>query len=77
MKLHPMRECIQRAEALMAAGAEIYQQFNCARCGSKQTMETPNTFFTLGNCERCGAQTNIEANGCNYAVHLAIGGKQR
>lgn len=73
MKLHPLRECMARADELVGKyGAEVFQQFNCAHCGAKQTVDEPNTFYALGTCEECGKQTNIEADGCNYAVHFAI-----
>jgi hypothetical protein len=46
----------------------IFQQFNCAGCGTRQTMSDPNVLYTHGKCEECGAVTNIEKNGCNYAI---------
>ena len=76
MKLHPFWECGKAAMELMDKGATIYQQFNCAQCRRKQTMETPNAFFQKGICEECGHETDIEKDGCNYAVHFQIGGKQ-
>jgi PHP family Zn ribbon phosphoesterase len=48
---------------------EIYQQFICAQCLTKQTMPDPNVLYTHGKCEECGAVTNIRERGCNYAVH--------
>jgi hypothetical protein len=72
MKLHPFDECVQKATELMERGANIYQQFNCAQCGAKQTMDKPNAFYTHGICDKCGAQTDIKTNGCNYAVHFAF-----
>ena len=48
---------------------EVYQQFNCAACGTKQTMPDPNVLYTSGRCEECGAVTDIARDGCNYAVH--------
>jgi hypothetical protein len=70
MKLHPFEECLRDADRLIKDGANIYQQFNCAKCGVKQTMEVANTFFKLGKCEECGHVTNIEQDGCNYMVAL-------
>jgi hypothetical protein len=57
-------------------GIEIFQQFNCAACGAKQTMPDPNVLYTAGKCEECGAITNLKERGCNYAVHLSRGGKR-
>jgi rRNA maturation protein Nop10 len=74
MKLHPMLECMKRADELIEKyGGYVLQQFNCAKCGEKQTMDVPNAFFTHGICERCGAQTDIEKDGCNYMLHIGVG----
>ena len=56
---------------LAGPGAEVqvFQQFNCASCGTKQTMPDPNVLYTSGKCEECGAVTDIKRRGCNYAVH--------
>jgi transcription elongation factor Elf1 len=66
MNLHPFHEVAANAESKIAAGWDIYQQFNCAHCGMKQTMADKNKFFTLGNCEECGRQTDIVKDGCNF-----------
>lgn len=52
------------------ARAIVYQQFNCAGCGAKQTMDDPNTLYESGTCEECGAVTDIKRDGCNYAVYF-------
>jgi PHP family Zn ribbon phosphoesterase len=49
---------------------EVFQQFNCAACGTKQTMEEPNVLHTAGKCEECGAITNLRKYGCNYMVYF-------
>lgn len=72
MKLHPFDECVKQAKQFMADGHNVYQQFNCAHCGTKQTMDTPNVFYMLGNCEECGKQTNIRQDGCNYMLHAML-----
>jgi DNA-directed RNA polymerase subunit RPC12/RpoP len=74
MRLHPFAKCVIDAKPLMDNGATVHQQFNCAKCGTKQTMEEPNIFYKTGRCEECGHITNIEKDGCNYLVHFAIGG---
>jgi len=66
MKLYPFSEVAANAERQMAAGATIYQQWNCAHCGVKQTMSDKNTFYTHGRCEECKKETDIEHNGCNF-----------
>jgi hypothetical protein len=64
---YPLDECRAAAEAL-PEGAVVYQKFSCAGCGSRQTIETPNEFFTLGRCQECGVITDIRRSGCNYLV---------
>jgi hypothetical protein len=49
---------------------EIFQQFVCAHCLTKQTMPDPNVLYTHGKCEECQHVTDIKKNGCNYAVHF-------
>jgi hypothetical protein len=73
MKLHPFDEVIAAAHLLIQKGHTVLQQFNCAQCGRKQTMETPNVFYHTGQCEECKHITNIAANGCNYMVVLSPG----
>ena len=68
MKLYPFHNVVPRAIELIGLGATVYQQFNCAKCGAKQTMDDANKFFTRGICEECGSETNIEKDGCNYMV---------
>lgn len=70
MKLHPWDEVIKQAKQFMAEGYNVYQQFNCAHCGAKQTMEEPNTFHMLGKCEECSEVTNIRQRGCNYMLMI-------
>jgi hypothetical protein len=72
MKLHDFYEVAAAAEHSMQAGATVYQQFNCAKCGIKQTMDTPNVFHKLGKCEECGHITDIEKDGCNYLCMYGV-----
>jgi len=72
MKLHPFYDCVRDAEKIMQTGNSVYQQFNCAHCGVKQTMDTSNVFFKTGKCEECGKITDIESDGCNYMVHAVF-----
>jgi len=74
MKLYPFGDVVREATARIEAGADVYQQFICAGCGAKQTMDVANTFYKRGGCEECGHQTNIEKDGMNYM--LTIGSAQ-
>ena len=69
MKLHPWNEVLDAADALIKQDIDVYQQFNCAKCGAKQTMDHPNKFHITGICEECGHETDIVKNGMNYMVH--------
>jgi hypothetical protein len=73
VKLYPFFDVVAAAEKTMAKGGTIYQQFNCEQCGTKQTIDTPNTFHKLGLCEECKATTDIARNGCNYMVVFGKG----
>jgi hypothetical protein len=75
MNLHPFEEVVKNASERMAEGWDVYQQFNCAHCGAKQTMEVKNKFFTTGKCEACGRVTDIRKDGCNFAAMM--GGRRR
>ena len=66
MNVHPFDEVCRNAEAKMAEGWKIFQQFNCAHCGTKQTMPDENKFYTKGRCEECGGVTDIVHDGCNF-----------
>lgn len=68
MKVHPFDECAKAAIKWTDQGATIFQQYNCGKCGTKQTMDEPNRFFNLGKCEECGHITDIKRDGCNYMV---------
>jgi RNase P subunit RPR2 len=68
MKLYPFRDCIAGAEVRIRKGGDVFQQFNCSSCGTKQTMPDRNIFYKTGRCEECGKITDIEQDGCNYML---------
>lgn len=65
MNLYPIESVLERAEGVLQSGGSFYQQFLCASCGAKQTMEEANKMYAFGTCEECGSLTDIRANGCN------------
>jgi hypothetical protein len=73
MKLHPFYACADAASRFIEKGGTVYQQFLCAKCGSKQTIGEPNNFYTKGRCEECSHVTDIQRNGCNYMVTFGLG----
>jgi len=66
MNLYPFKDVVANAERKIAQGWTVYQQFNCAHCGAKQTMDDPNKFYLTGRCEECGKITDIEKDGMNF-----------
>jgi hypothetical protein len=68
MKTHPFDEVAYEADLHVQKGRTVFQQFNCAHCGMKQTIDTPNHFFTYGDCEECGGRTDLKKAGCNYMM---------
>lgn len=68
MKVYPFDEVAINALKKMGEGWEVFQQFNCAKCGIKQTIEEPNKFFTKGKCEECQHISDLVKDGCNFAA---------
>jgi transcription elongation factor Elf1 len=75
MKLYPFWDVAHEMDLKMRAGVDVYQQFNCEHCGTKQTMAEANKIFRSGLCEACGKETDLERNGCNYMAHIALSEK--
>lgn len=73
MNLHPFATVCANADKKIAEGWEVYQQWNCAHCGTKQTMPDPNKFFTSGRCEECDLITDIRRDGCNFMATISMG----
>lgn len=65
---YPLHECVRVAGSLIESGATVHQKFTCRHCGSRQTMEEPNKFYTSGRCEECSEVTDIRISGCNYLL---------
>lgn len=66
MNLYPIAECRRKADRIIKDGGTIFQQFMCANCGEKNTVDKKNTFYATGKCEDCGHVTNLVNEGCNY-----------
>jgi hypothetical protein len=76
-KNYPLAECIAAVQQILRTsppGTAIYQKWTCIGCGERVTGNTPNELFELGHHQDCGRITNIRETGCNYSVHMAIGG---
>ena len=71
-KDYPFDEVAKTAKELADNGALVYQKFTCDKCGSRQTIDEANKFFTTGRCEECDHVTDIRKKGCNYMVYIGI-----
>ena len=69
-KDHPIRECMEMADEILAKGGTIFQKFTCAGCGERLTMDTPDTFFASGTCDKCDTVTKITQ--CNFMATFSI-----
>lgn len=65
---YPLLEVLRKADEQIKRGGKVHQKWTCRHCGSRQTMEEANTFFTSGRCEECGQITIIQK--CNYLLIL-------
>ena len=74
MKLHPWNKVLRDAKEHMDQGFKVFQQFNCGRCGRKQTMDDPNIFHMRGICQECGHKTDIVKDGYNCMATIGICG---
>jgi hypothetical protein len=71
MKLYRFNDAVAMAQKLCERSdksVEVWQQWMCVGCGTKQTMSDPFTFYTHGRCEQCDRLSNLEADGCNFAI---------
>lgn len=78
MNVFPFYEAAARAEAIVNSDpfAKVFMQFNCAKCGTKQTIPDANKFYKKGQCEECNHITDCEADGINYLVTYSYPAKK-
>ena len=43
------------------AGGTFFVKFTCLHCGSRQTIETPNTLHSSGRCEECNKISDFKS----------------
>jgi len=72
---YPWEEIIPAVIELVKEGHDVYQKWTCEHCGSRQSMDEANKFYTEGMCEECKKITNIQKNGCNYMLHIMLNNK--
>jgi hypothetical protein len=69
---HPFAEVARNADRQIQAGWTIFQKFTCQGCGSRQTINRPNSFYTVGQCEECNQFTDIVKHGCNFVAMIGV-----
>jgi len=69
-----LAEIAKEAQRAIAQGGITFQKFTCKKCGKRQTMDVPNTFYREGQCEECGHITNLE-KACGFTA-IMTGGNQ-
>ena len=73
MKVHPWDECVDALmDKIHTPGTHFLQQFNCAGCGAKQTIDDLDVLYETGKCEECGHITNIKQDGMNYMLMFGV-----
>ena len=58
-------------KAIVGIPMHVHQKFTCVFCGSRQTMQEAQKFWTAGFCEQCGKVGRIVRAGftsCNLPV---------
>ncbi len=68
----PWPELLAKADHAIKKGATLYQKFTCENCGSRQTMDTPNSFYMQGVCEECKHVTDLVKNGGGYMATFSV-----
>lgn len=69
---YPLSEMETQINEVINLGGSCYQKWTCSHCGARQTMMTPNVFYTSGKCEECEKTTEKLDEACNYMVTFGI-----
>jgi len=76
---HSLAECdatlSKHLDEIKAGRMTFYQTWTCFKCKQRVTGNTPNKLFIMGHHEDCGFVTDLQKAGCNYLLHVQIGGK--
>lgn len=68
----PFDEICKQVEEHAKKGVKCFQKFTCEKCGSRQTIEDANVFYTEGMCEECKHVTNIKERGCGFMAIFSM-----
>ena len=67
-------EAVKKAQEAVNHGqgyAQTFQQWKCVHCGEKNTMAEANTFFIAGCCDQCDHMTDLQEEGCGFAIQIS------
>jgi hypothetical protein len=59
----PVEEIAGQAVVQIDRGFRVWQKWTCPNCGSRQTMDEPDTFYLSGSCQNCGKVSKIHVCG--------------
>lgn len=59
----PPRHWLETALKWLDEGFHVHQKWDCVYCGSRQTMDQANRYFTKGVCEVCTQVSDIPKAG--------------
>jgi hypothetical protein len=68
VKTYPFNYVVESLLKRRLEGWDFLMQFNCTKCGVKQTIDGLNKVYEKGQCEECGAITDLKLEGCNYML---------
>lgn len=53
--------------------AKAYLKFTCLHCGSRQTINKPNSIYTSGSCEECKGVSDFRSPSAQLGILLQAG----
>lgn len=59
----PREEAMRKAELLAQQGWTVHFKFTCGNCGTRCTLQDPNTLYEYGECYECGHKTKLDMVG--------------
>jgi len=68
----PLEELVAMADDVLARNGHVWLKFTCQHCGSRQTIDEPDTFYIFASCEECGQTTSLGDVGGGLMVILPL-----
>jgi hypothetical protein len=64
---------VEAANRARKLGGTFYLKFTCLHCGSRQTIEEPNSFYPSGRCEECNGVSDFKSPAINLGLLFEAG----